>query len=213
MLSPIFRRICFEFGQKYFFMLLRPFFGSDFLKFSVPYAHDQHAYQFTVFQKFILCTLSTCVRTWCVHWACTSGTDAYAEHSRQELMRALRIRVRNWCVHGTYVSGTNACTERSPFKTCWAYASGTDAYPEHTGQELMRLLSIWIRYWCVPWAYASVCAYAQHKRKNSKFEKVSSNHADHARKELTRALNRNWCLVPPKIKVTLLYFSPKVTTQ
>ncbi len=26
--------------------------------------------------------------------------------------------------------------ERSHFKTCWAYASGTDAYPERAGQEL-----------------------------------------------------------------------------
>jgi hypothetical protein len=52
------------------------------------------------------------------------------------------------------------------------YASGTDAYSEHI--------------------YASVSgAYAQHKRKNSKFEKVPSNYADHARKELMRALSRN----------------------
>ncbi len=43
--------------------------------------------------------------------------------------------------------------ERSPFKTCWAYASVTDAYPEQ-------------------WAYRSgTDAYARHKRKNVKFEK------------------------------------------
>ncbi len=32
-------------------------------------------------------------------------------------------------------------------------------------------------------------AYAQHKRKNSEFEKVPSKYSDHARKELMRALS------------------------
>jgi hypothetical protein len=31
--------------------------------------------------------------------AYASGTDACAEHTSQELMRALSILVRNWCVH------------------------------------------------------------------------------------------------------------------
>ncbi len=90
------------------------------------------------------------------------------------------------------------CTERIPFKKCWAYASGNDAYPEHTGQELMHSLNIRVRNWCVPWAYASVSyEYAQHKHKNSIFEKVSSKHAEHTHKELMRALSvhvRNWCV-------------------
>jgi hypothetical protein len=34
-----------------------------------------------------------------------------------------------------------------------------------------------------------VLAYAQHKRKNSKFEKALSKYADHARKELMRVLS------------------------
>jgi hypothetical protein len=91
-------------------------------------------------------------------------------------MRALSICIRNWCVLWAYVSGTNACTERSPFKTCWSYASGTDAYPwayasgtdafaEHMRQELMCTLSI-----------SFLCAYAQHKHKNSKFEQFHSNY-------------------------------------
>jgi hypothetical protein len=146
-------------------------------------AHPEHMHQFLMrmlsmpisfpkFQMFILYTLSMRVRNWCVHWACASGTDACPEHARQELMRMLSIRVRNWCMHWAYASGTNACTERIPFKKCWAYASGTDAYPEHTGQELMRTLSIRVRNWCVPWAYASVSyTYAQHKHKNSKSER------------------------------------------
>ena len=104
----------------------------------------------------ILYTLSMCIRNWCVHWACASGADACTEHARQELIRTLSIRVRNWCVHWAYVLGTNVCTECIPFKKCWAYASGNDAYPEHTGQELMHSLNIRVRNWCVPWAYASV---------------------------------------------------------
>ncbi len=152
----------------------------------------------SVFLFLILYTLSMRVRKWCVHWACASGTDACIEHARQELMNTLSIRARNWCVHWAYGSGTNACTERIPLKKCWAYASGTDAYPEHTGQELMRSLSIRVRNWCVPWAYTSVsCADAQHKHKNSKFEKVPSKYAEYVRKELMRALSvhvRNWCM-------------------
>ncbi len=122
-------------------------------------AHLEHAHQFLtrmlsmrisfpIFQMFILYTLSMRVSNWCVDWACASGTDACTEHARQELMRTLSIRARNWCVHWAYASGTNACTERIPFQKCWAYTSGTDAYPEHTGQELMRSLSIRVRNWC-----------------------------------------------------------------
>ncbi len=79
----------------------------------------------------------------------------HAERARQELMRALSRRIRNWCVHWAYASGTNVCTELSPFKTCWAYASETDAYPEHTGQELIRALSMRVRNWCARSSCAS----------------------------------------------------------
>ena len=120
-------------------------------------------------------------------------------------MRALSMRVRNWCVHWAYVLATNVCTERIPLKQCWAYASGNDAYPEYTGQELMHSLNIRVRNWCIPWAYASVSyAYAQHKHKNSIFEKVPSKHAEHAHKELMRALSlgvRNWCAGSGNISV------------
>ncbi len=146
-------------------------------------AHPEHTHQFltrmlsmrisfSIFQMFILYTLSMRVRNWCVHWACASGTDACTEHARREPMRMLSIRVRNWCMHWAYASGTNACTERIPFKKYWAYAPGTDAYPEHTGQELMRMLSMRISSWHVSSACAPVSyTYAQHKHKNSKFER------------------------------------------
>ncbi len=133
---------------------------------------------FPIFQMYILYTLSMRVRNWCMHWACASGTDECTEHARQELICTLSIQVRNWCVHWAYATGTNACTEHILFNKCWAYASGTDAHPEHTGQELRPSLSIRVRNWCIPWAYASVSyTYAQHKHKNSKFEKVPWKHA------------------------------------
>jgi hypothetical protein len=151
-----------------------------------------------------------------MHWACASETDAYAEHTCQELMSALSISVRNWCVHCACASGTNVWTQHRPFKTCWAYASGTNVYPERTSQELMCLLSIRVRNWCAPSAYASVSnPYAQHRRKNSEFEKVPWNHAAHTRKELywivaelayapgndahTQHVHQKikWCLAPP----------------
>ncbi len=69
-----------------------------------------------------------------------------------------------------------------------AQSALSSKHAERTHQELMRLLSI--QY--ASGTDASVSgAYAQHKRKNSKFEKVPSNHSDHARKELLRALSRN----------------------
>jgi hypothetical protein len=73
---------------------------------------------------------------------CESVTDAHTVHSHQELICAL-----------------SAVPSRHAEHTCQELM-----YSEHTGQELMRLLS------------ASV--------KNSKFEWVPSNHAEHTRKEL-----------------------------
>jgi hypothetical protein len=156
---------------------------------SVPYAHVQHAHQFSYFSVFhfvypqharkeMMLALSMRVRKWCVYWACASGTDAYAEYTSQELMRALSI---------CYASGTNTCTECIP---------STNA--KHTQQELIRTLSIRVRNWCVPWASVSVSyTYGQHKHKNSKFEEVPSKHAEQARKKLMRAPSvrvRNWCV-------------------
>ncbi len=180
--------------------------------------HPDHTHQFLtsmlsirisfpIFRMFILYTLSMHIRNWCMHWECATGNDAYPEHKCQELMCVLSICIRNWWVHWAYVPGTNACKERSPFKTSWAYASGTAAQ-------------------CTPWAYASVSyAYAQLKRKNSKFEKVPSKHAEHMRKELISALSFQisnccsrwawaseikWCQATSK-QVTSSYFIPKNT--
>jgi hypothetical protein len=77
---------------------------------------------FSIFQMFILRTLSMRLRNWCMQWPCASGTDAYAEHIRQELMRALSLRVRNWCVHWACMSGTDACIKGR---------TGTDAHTQH----------------------------------------------------------------------------------
>ncbi len=40
-------------------------------------------------------------------------------------------------------------------QTCWTYASGTDAYPEHKVQEPMHALSVRGRNWCARSACAS----------------------------------------------------------
>ncbi len=125
---------------------------------------------FPIFQMFILYTLSIRVRT-----------DAFTEHTRQELLRAMSIRIKNWCVR-------------------WAYASGTDASTEHTRQKLMRALSIRIKNWCVHWAYASGTAsillyqfhintYWEERRKilyNTAFDFLSGiiQHARHRRGSL-----------------------------
>jgi hypothetical protein len=91
---------------------------------SVPYAHAQHAHQFSHFSniqhayKELMRALSMCVRNWCVRcWAYESGTDAYTEHSRQELICAL--------------------------------SAAPSKHAEHTCQDLMCTLSIWIRNWCI----------------------------------------------------------------
>jgi hypothetical protein len=49
--------------------------------------------------------LTRMLRPLCARWAYGSGTQAHAEHARQELMRLLSIRVRNWCVRLAYASG------------------------------------------------------------------------------------------------------------
>ncbi len=92
-------------------------------------------------------------------------------HRAQPPQNMLSTRIMNWCVP-------------------WAYMSGTDAYPEHKGQELMHTLSIFISFtyaqhkrkknWCVHWAYAS----------------GTDEHAQHVHQKL------KLCLAAPKIKVT-----------
>ncbi len=54
---------------------------------------------------FILCTLCIRIRNWCIRWACTQGTYAYADHPPKELMHALSIHVISSCVHWACASG------------------------------------------------------------------------------------------------------------
>ncbi len=78
---------------------------------------------------------------------------------------------------------------KEPFKTCWAYALRTDAYPEHTDQELMRLLRIRISSWCVPWTYCMhqfLMGYAQHKLKIPNLKRSLQN--------MLIMCVRNWCM-------------------
>jgi hypothetical protein len=131
---------------------------------------------FPIFQMCILCTLSMHIRNGCMNWECTSGNDAYPEHTCQELMCC-------WA----YASGTGECTEHMCQELMHAQSAVHSKNPEHMHQELLHTLSI----------YASVSyAHAQHKRKNSRLEKVPSKHAEHTHKELMRSLSfcvRNCC--------------------
>jgi hypothetical protein len=73
-------------------------------------------------------------------------------------------------------------------------------YDEHTDQELIHILSVGVRnkMHCLSkcpelMRALSKCnssyGYAQHKRKNSNFEKVPSQHAQHARQKLKPKLS------------------------
>ncbi len=109
---------------------------------------------------FILYSLRTRARNWCMHWAYASGTDACTEHAHQELMLT-------WANE----SGTGACTEHTHQEQMRAQSTAPSKYAEHTHQELMRAqstapskyaehthqermrtLCIRVRNWCVPWA-------------------------------------------------------------
>ncbi len=80
---------------------------------------------------------------------------------------------------------------RNWYVPSWAYESGTDACTERNvlnfKRPLQNMLCIPVRNWggCVHWAYESETdAYAEHKHQKLKF--------------------------PTKIKITSLYFSPKI---
>jgi hypothetical protein len=101
----------------------------------------------------------------------------YPQHAHKELMCALSMCVRNWA----YTSGNSACTEHTCQELMRAQSRVLLKHAEHTHQKLMHTQSIWARNWCIPWAYASVSfTYAHRKRKNSKFKKVPSKHAEYA---------------------------------
>ncbi len=97
-------------------------------------------------------TLSIRVRNWCLLWAFGSGTDACAEQTSQELIRALSAHMKFEKVPAKHAKHT--CQELMSTYT-WANVIGTDAYAEHTPKELMRALSVRVRNWWVSSACAS----------------------------------------------------------
>ncbi len=132
MLSLFWRRFFFKFGPKNFFSieLLIPLVSvnNNFLKFFI----------LNVLKKLLKIFTSFCV---------CSGLYAYAEHTRQELMRMLSI-----------------CISFPIFQRTYVIEVPTN-HAEHTRKELVCMLSIHVRKWCACWAYASVpYAYAQHAR-------------------------------------------------
>jgi hypothetical protein len=53
-------------------------------------------------------------------WAYASGTDAYAQHTHQFLMRMLRERISSWCVCSACFKGTALCACISTWCVCSA---------------------------------------------------------------------------------------------
>ncbi len=109
---------------------------------SVPYAHAQHAHQFSYFSN--------------VHFV-------YPQHARKELLRTLSMRVRNWCVRWAYESGTDACAEHMSQELVCALGIRVRELNVNRAQSLKKMLSICIRNWghtgqelMHTWAYALV---------------------------------------------------------
>ncbi len=94
-----------------------------------------------------------------------------------------------------------------PLCARWAYGSGTHAHAEHARQELMRLLSIRVKNWCVSWA----CVRVLMPDRAQSLQNMLSIRIRNWCACSACATEIKWCLVPPQIKVTSLYFSPKVT--
>ncbi len=73
--------------------------------------------------------------------------------SMQSLQNILSKRIRDWCIPWAYESelmhllsiSVKIQNLKRAFKPCWAYMSGTDAWTQHAGKELMRMLSLCIR--------------------------------------------------------------------
>jgi hypothetical protein len=126
MLSLFLRRFFLSLGQTNFFsvQLLRPFVSviNDFLKF------------------FIFEVLKTLLKNYTSLREC-SGLYAYAEHTRQELVRKLIIRARHRCAMLRMLS----IRIRFPFfKRPFVIEVPTN-HAEHTRKELVRMLSIRVR--------------------------------------------------------------------
>ncbi len=105
------------------------------------------------------------------------------KHWAQSLQNMLNMHVRNLCVP-------------------WAYGSGTDAFAQCA------------RNWWVSLAYASVSyAYAQHKSKKCQILMGPFKPCwAYAQGTDACASEIKWYLAPPKMRITSLYFSPKVTS-
>ncbi len=122
----------------------------------------------------------------CTFWAYMSGTNAHAEHMRQQLIHTLSIASVPYAhaqhvhqfshfsnVHFVHVYPQQRSKElmhTHQEMTCalmiisaknWCvteYPSGTDAYPECAFQE-----------WCIPWAYTSgTDAYKNHEDRSNR---------------------------------------------
>ncbi len=91
---------------------------------------------------------------WRAYWAYASGTDAYAQHAHQFLMRMLRVRISSWCVCSACFKGTALCACISTWCVWSVHAPVPDSYAQCTHPFLTRTLSVRVSSWCVRSAYA-----------------------------------------------------------
>jgi hypothetical protein len=113
--------------------------------------------------------------SWLHNFACIPFLSSYATHSCTKASETgpftehTRLRVRNYTM--------SALRARMKFVPS-IHAEHTHQEPMRTRQELMHLLSVHVRNWCIPWVYTSVLyAYMLSiSVQNPRFEKVPSKH-------------------------------------
>ncbi len=115
-------------------------------------------------------------------------------------MRMLSISISSWPVCSGYASVPGAYAQHFLKGMCSVHALVPDAYAQCTHQFLIRMLSVRISSWCACSVQASVPdAHAQRTHqfltrmlrvyKMNILKRETDAHAEHARKELMRALS------------------------
>ncbi len=89
--------------------------------------------------------LSIRIRDWCVPWAYGSGTDAFAEHTHQELMRMLSVHCTHQFLTRMLRISVKIPNFKGAFNPCW---EGIQFYIYPQSTELTRgppeLVSIFV---------------------------------------------------------------------
>jgi hypothetical protein len=101
---------------------------------------------------FILCTLCIRIRNWCIRWACTQGTYAYAAQWAS-------IRLGNPCRRWAYTSIAHACTEHAHKEACPLLSYSASFLFIQQRNELQDVL---LNYTAPFWAMYTLLSYTAH---------------------------------------------------